>query len=303
MTIIETVQRVTPLGVAFHDPLSDARITDGLVASARSSGAGPGVPFRLASPTSSGVHVITGVPGLRDAEFPRPRAGSFDDDTSSSGGMQLDVLIRDRLGRFLPTVMQLDAPRRGIARAADALAGCSSLVVSIPTDTPMFLLSGPERSIPRTVGVVRACLRDHATMQPAAHAVLVVDAGGLRTVGVADVDGNVVVSFPYPSFQAGTTPGSTPAGSHGIPTTEQHWDITVDVRWEPLTLEFPEGIDVPRIHTVFCQRAGSIFADDGAGAASMSATIDFGVPLVLATTNVADIDRQGYLFVEPSASS
>ncbi len=301
VTIIETVQRVTPLGVAFHDLLTDTRITDGLVVSARpTQQVGR---FRAGAPTASGVHVITGIPGLRDAEFPRPAPGERGDfdDLPSSVGMQLDVLVEDRLRRFLPAVVQLDAPRRGVALAADALSGCSSLVWSVPTDTPMFLMSGPERSIPSTSAVVRACLRHHGTGEPAAHAVLVVETAESRAVGVADGLGNVVVTFAYPSFESATTPGSTPAGSHGIPTTEQQWPVTIDVRWDPQTLRFPTGVDIPRIHTVFCQRAGTVHADDaGPATATMPATLEYGVPLILETANPADPDRGSYLFVEPA---
>lgn len=298
MNVIETVQRVTPLGVAFHDLLTDTRVTDGLAVSARP--AEHVGRFRASTPSFSGVHVISGIPGLRDAEFPRPAPGQRGDfDDLPSAGMQLDVLVEDRFRRFLPTVVQLDAPRRGVALAADALSGCSALVWSVPTDTPMFLMSGPERSIPSTSAVVRACLRDRVTGAPAAHAVLVVETAASRFVGVADRLGNVVVAFAYPSFESATTPGSTPAGSHGIPTAEQHWPVTIDIRWDPQALGFPSGVDIPRVHTVFCQRAGSIHPDDsGPATATTAATLEYGVPLMLRTTDPTTPDRGSYLFVE-----
>jgi hypothetical protein len=299
--IIETVQRTTPLGVAFFDLLTDAPITDGLVASARpTSQRGR---FRAGFVTPSGVHVFSDIPGLRDVEFPRPSPGERSEleDLPSGFGVEVDVLVEDRLRRFLPTVMRLTAPLPGVATAADALSGCAALVWSVPVDTPMFLMSGPERSIPLTTAVVRACLRHHATLAPAAHAVLAVECAGVRIVGVADELGNVVVAFPYPSFDVTTAPGSIPAGSHGIPTSQQHWPVTVDVRWAPPTLSFPAGVEIPRIDTVFCQAAGTVFADDvGLGMPTMDDVLHYGGPLVLKTSGITDPDRRSFLFVEPA---
>jgi hypothetical protein len=300
VTTIETVQRLTPLGVAFYDLLTDAVVTDGLVVSARpSTRAGR---FRPASRTPSGVHVVAGIPGLRDVEFPRPAPGDRTDleDLPSSASVDADVLVEDRLHRFVPMVFQIATPRRGVATAADALARCSALVWSVPGDLPLFLMSSPQRSLPPTTAVVRACLRHHATMAPAAHAVLVVDTPESRNVGVADAAGNVVVAFAHPSFAA-TAPESTPPGSHGIPTSEQRWTLTVGIRWEPGALAFPAGIDVPRVHSLLCQRAGTVFADDAAaGGPSTSTVLAYGTPLVLRTDGATDPSRQSFLFVEPA---
>jgi hypothetical protein len=301
VNVIETVQRLTPLGLVFHDLLTDAAITDGLVVSSRPSQR-PG-RYRPADRTPSGVHVVSGIPGLRDLEFPRPAPGERAevDDLPSGFDVDVDVLVEDRLDRFLPTVLRIAAPSRGLATAADALAGCSALVWSVPDDLPLFLMSSPQRSIPPTTAVVRACLRHHVTMAPAAHAVLVVDAEGSRSVGVADANGNVVVAFAYPSFAAATPPDSTPPGSHGIPTTDQNWTITVGVRWEPGVLSFPDGTDLPRIHSVLCQRDGTVFADDaGAGGPTIPAVLRYGLPLVLGTGGVTDPARTSFLFVEPA---
>ena len=300
MTVIETVQYRTPLAVAFHDLVTDAPITDSLVVSARRAGIGG--RFRVGHPTPSGVYVLSGLPFLRDAELPHdgPWERREAEDTPSSQTVEVDVLVEDRLGRFLPTVLRLSAPRDRVATAADALSACSSLVWSVPPDTPMFLMSGPGRGLPRTMAVVRACLRHHATGAPAAHAVLVVETPANRTVGVADMKGNVVVAFPYPDFVIPGTPGSIPAGSHGIPTAEQQWPVTVDVRCQPSALTFPAGVDIPHVHSVFCQRAGTVFTEDHApGQSTLADTLRYGVELQLTTTGVTDPLRASYLFVEP----
>jgi hypothetical protein len=301
MKILETVQYRTPLAVAFHDLLTDAPVTDGLLVSGRRAGlAGR---FRLGHPTPSGVHVLCGLPFLRDAEFPHPGPGRREEteDLPSAETFDVDVLVEDRLGRFLPTVLLVSAPRDDVANAADALSACSALAWSVPADTPMFLMSSPARALPRTTAVVRACLRRRATGAPAAHAVLVVETPGGRRVGVADTKGNVVVVFPYPDFAVSGTPGSIPAGSHGIPTLAQHWPVTVTVRWQPSTLSYPVGVEVPYVHSVFCQRAGTLFGDDAAsGQLSLADTLEYGVELQMETSGVVDALRRSYLFVEPA---
>ena len=119
MKILETVQYRTPLALAFHDLLTDAPITDGLLVSGRRAGlAGR---FRAGNPTPSGVHVLSGLPFLRDAEFPHPGPGRREDteDLPSAETLDVDVLVEDRLGRFLPTVLVIPS-RCGPGRSAFA---------------------------------------------------------------------------------------------------------------------------------------------------------------------------------------
>lgn len=301
MTVLETVQRFTPLGVAFWDPVTDAPVTDGLVVSVRPTGSAG--RFRRGVSTPRGVHALFGIPGLRDVELRRQEPGGRGEveDLPSGPVVEVDVLVEDRLGRFLPTVVRLLAPRKGVATAADAFAGCAALAASFPDEVPMFLLSAPGRSVPPSTAVVRACLRDRASGAPARHAMLVVEAAGQRTSGAADGDGNAVVVLPYPRFDAGTPPASTPAGSHGIPTDEQHWPVTVRARWEPDALSYPAGVRVPRAHTLFCQRPALLVADDGNSAApELAADLGYGRELLLRTAGVSDPDRASYLYVEPA---
>lgn len=298
--LLETVQRFTPLGVELWDLLTDSRITDGLAVSARP--ADRKGSFRPAFATASGVHAVTGIPGLRDVEHPRPAPGErVDVDDLPSAGLAVDVLVEDRLGRFLPTVVTLVAPRRGVATAADALAGCPSLVWSIPDDVPMFLLTGPDRSIPPSSATVRASLRDRATDQPAAHAVLVVEVAGRRHVAAADGSGNVLAAFAYPSPGTAVPPESLPAGSHGVPTDEQRWTVTVEARWRPAGLSFPHGVPVPRAHTLLCQPAATIVVDDALAAVpTLTADLVHGRELVLATAGVTEPERTSLLYLEPA---
>lgn len=247
--------------------------------------------------------MLSGLPALRAAETPHPLPGERveADDLPSAETVDVDVLVVDRGGRFLPTALLLAAPLDRVATAADVLSAAPTLVLSLPDDIPMFLMSSPIRSFARTTAVVRADLRHHGTGEAAAHAVLVVETPVGRTVGVADGDGNVVVAFPCPDFATSVAPGSIPAGSHGIPTLEQQWPVTVSVRWQPTALTFPAGVDVPYVHTVFGQAAAAVFDDDaGPSRPSIAATLTYGAELALATDGVTDPVRGSYLFVEPA---
>lgn len=304
MTTIETIQSVTPIGVELWDLLADSRVTDGVVVSARPTGRGG--RFWPAYRTPSGIHAITGVPALRDIEYPRPGAGRRVEleDLPSDAVVDVDVLVEDRTGRFVPTVFRVTVPGRDVATVADALGGCASLAVSLPDDLPVFVLSAPGRSFGAGTAVVRAGLRRHdpevGRDVPAAHALLtVVDPAGARHVGVADVDGNVVVPLPYPAFAAPLGSDPVSAGAHGVPTDQQRWSLTIELRHEPDALSYPRGVAVPHADTVFCQRQGSLLRVEGDPAvATIDVELAYGRELVLATDGVTDPARAGFLHVE-----
>lgn len=282
---IETIHRFAPLGIDFWDILSEAPITDGLVATARVvDSRGPHIPSRR---TPAGVHAFMGIPGLRDVEFPKPGT-SNDFDLPSGIQVLVDVTVEDLLGRFVSTVVQLSAPKRGLARWSDAIAGCPTLAWSIPEDSPVFLLTAPTREIPSTFATVRAQLVERATGSPAAHAVMRAQIAGRLFWGVADHTGAVALPFPYPAFAggpAGSMAGSIPAGSHGVPTDSQHWPITIDVRWEPTVLEFPIESEIPRFHSVVCQGSADIWLDaaNAGGQNELVTELRYGRELILQT--------------------
>jgi hypothetical protein len=304
VTTIETIQSYTPIGVELWDLLTDTRVTDGLAVSARPTGRSG--RFWPAYRTPSGIHAVTGVPALREIEHPRPTPGRRVDleDLPSDAGIDVDILVEDRQGRFLTSVFRVQAPRPGVSTTADALAGCAALAVSLPDDLPMFVISAPGRSFPASMAVVRACLRrrdqENDAEVPAAHAVVtVVDPAGERHAGVADVDGNVVVAFPYPAFASPLGSDPVSAGAHGVPTMEQRWPLTVEVRCQPDLLTYPDGVGVPHAHTLFCQRPGRIRRVDGDPTVpSIDVELEYGRELVLATRDVPDPERAGFLHLE-----
>lgn len=267
-TPLESIRRFTPLGIDLWDLLSDAPITDGLSATAYPVGKAGAVRSRV---SLSGVHAFWGLTGLRDVEH--LDAGTDLETLLLSGPSQdFDVLIVDSRNRFLPTVVQLTAPILGLATAADALAGCSPPGSSFPEEMPLFLLSAPARALPAGTAAIRAQIVDRASGEPAAHAVVKVVVGDVQWFGAADDRGTAVVPLPYPAFAggpAGSFADSVPAGSHGIPTGDQTWTATIEVRSQPAALEFstaldfPDGVSVPRMHSVLCQATAGIWDDSG----------------------------------------
>lgn len=289
-TRIETVRTFTPLGIDFWDLLTDGPITDGLVATAYPSGRAGAVRSGV---SLSGVHAFWGLPGLRGVEYLAPDA-DLESLLLSGPSQDFDVLVVDRRGRFLPTVVQLTAPILGLATAADALAGCSPPGGSFPEDMPLFLLSAPARNLPAGTAAIRAQLVDRGTGEPAAHAVLRATVDGTPWLGVADERGAVVVALPYPPFAAGPAGSfadSVPAGAHGVPTDDQTWAVTIEVRAQPSALEsstaldFPPEVATPRLHSVLCQGAAGVWdaTGDGAAAAQLIRDLRYGRDLVVTT--------------------
>ena len=90
---------------------------------------------------------------------------------------------------------------------------------------------------------------------------------------------------------AGSFADSVPAGVHGIPTGDQTWSATIEVRCQPSALEFstaldfPDGVSVPRIHSVLCQAAAGVGEDteDASSGTELVRELRYGQELILVT--------------------
>ena len=285
---IETIQRFTPIGVELWDLLTSSPISDGLVVAGRV--AGNTGRFRPAVASPRGVHSMMGLPGLRALEDLRPPTGEFLE-LPTAPMVEVDLSVADLLGRFLPTMLRVEAPQSGLATAAHALAGCAALALSVPDDQPPFLLSAPTRSVPSTTATVRTHLRDRSTGAPAAHALISVTVDGRTYTGAADDQGQVLVPFPYPPFFDSFGTPSIPAGEGGRATNLQSWPLAISVRSQPISvLAFSDGVDVPFYHSLFCQPPGAIWADeaDADPVPSLDATLEYGRELFLRTDGIPE---------------
>lgn len=274
MPVIERQTIFTPLGIRFWDPATDSQIAHGLQVRAWPDGATE--PVRTAFRTAAGVYAFQGLPGLRAVEYPASGAAP----ASPPVAQRFVVSVEDQQRRFLPTVMRVDAPFYGIYPTG---ASFSPPGEALPG---FFLFSAPWRTA-ATLAAVRADLVRASTGEPAAFAVLALDIedSGLW-YGVADEHGRVATFLPAPPFHA--TLGSSPPGPQA-PPQEQQWQVTARVHYEPDHLETPAGASLPDLRTILTQAGGAIWpVAAGAPAAELSATLSFGVDLILRTAGLAE---------------
>lgn len=222
------------LGLRFRDATTERPVTEGLqVTVRREDGRGP--PTR-AERTVSGAYVAQGLAGLRAYE--RVPA-DIPDDFSEEQVKQTDYLVdvRDRRGRFVPVLMQVELPYtpkqkyRWLYPVFDPPAEEEVGGEGTPEPT-VYLFSGVQRPVPSGQAVVYADLREEVkgTWKPAAHAMVEVQhdlrssgPGGNPNrnqkrqevwYGVADADGRASVQFPWPSTRQ---EGPSVLSGHKVP--------------------------------------------------------------------------------------
>lgn len=270
MTAAEQTRTVTLLALAVHDLLSDARVTEGLIVTARPTGGGR---VTTAYGTLSGAYAFAGLPGMRDAEH-----------GEDGVARDFDVQVTDTRGRYLPTVLQVRVPLSGLMTQDDAGLPGSSL----PAGLPVYLFSAPARPLPAHIAAVRAHLATEDDA-PAAYARLsvVTDPGTeleRRSSGIADNTGAVVVALPYPRFGP-VSPESVPAGTRGEPTAQRTWPLSIRVHHEPNALEHPTGLTTPTLASILSQGAGTLrTSTDDSPRRTLEDDLTYGADLVLRTT-------------------
>ena len=268
---MEDVIVLTTLGVRFWDAARDVRVDDGLVVRARSDLAPREV--KQARVTRSGVYAFTGLPRLRDIEYPFPPrpilggAGAF-------LSLPFVVDVEDPRGRFQPVAFRVDVPFLGVYP--------TGLVGGVPGPAPgFFLFSAPGRATPAKLAAVRVTLVVAATAEPASHAVVELTLPGGRVVfALAGEDGQATAIFPYPPFAASLAAPMTPEQARAPATLP----LTVRVLYEPVRqAPLLPGLP-PDIAELFQQAPVAIEPNAGnAPVNQLDATLVFGRDLVLRT--------------------
>lgn len=270
----------TPLGLALHDVITDARVVTGLRVDARPVGGGRVTP---AFQTRSGAYGFRGLEGVRAVEFPE---AADREQASPPLGDEVLVSVLDTQSRFVATVLRVPVPTQGLVTQSALLPEDSP-----PADElPVYLFSSPSRELPAQFALVRAQLAEAATGEPARFSRLEVvvnpaSADRRRYVGVADATGAVVVPVPYPRFvTGGDTSGSPPAGSVGQPPVQQTWPVEIRVRYEPDVLEHHPGLVAPTLNSVLIQGEAPLWAGVGSPPQPvLQAELRFGVDLIVRT--------------------
>lgn len=266
-TAIEVVTRVTPLGMRFRDVATGHTVRDGLAVVVG------GIPAIL---NPSDVFVFAGLPGLRrteqgDGEPPfwanPPQTATY------------PAQVADLQSRYQPFSFTATAPYRGLFDlpcADDIQSPPLSPPASPPEPEPpaVPLFSAPARAIPPGMAAVRAEVTEAATGDPAAFAVLEVDAGpgGPHGRGFADDQGRVLVilGYPRPPSGLGIAPRSIEAAT---------WTLNIAVRYAAGAASGP----YPDLCQVLGQPPAVALATRSPDTPLSTGQLAFGQDLVLAT--------------------
>lgn len=176
--VIERDSRFTALGIRFWDPVLDAPVRDGLRVILQ-PGRIRGTPTEGVI-TPSGAYAFHGIPGLTDYEFGR------DEPASPEQVQNYVVHVVDTRGRYVETAFAIELPMAD-PRALLGQPVSSPAAEFVPG---VLLYSGPARRTPAWLGTVRGTLRQLATGEAAAHALVrVTDTDGQRWPAIADAGG------------------------------------------------------------------------------------------------------------------
>jgi hypothetical protein len=205
-TLLETVSRVTPMGVRFRDIATGAIVADGLEVRVRPADA----PRRWqpAFATRGGTFAAADLPGLRELKrdadgMPRGRdleRGAGDAAywaAIGAGRRPFVVEVTDRWRRYLPMTIALSLPHRGLALPACVAPKAHGEAV------PLY--PAPALTPAPGLAAVRVELWDAARDAPASWARVEVTLGGEVATGVADDRGAVLVLAPWPRIANGAS--------------------------------------------------------------------------------------------------
>lgn len=254
---LETVAYRAPLALRVTDASTGGAVADGLVATAWPAGD----PTAARTARKSTISELLGfgtLPGLRSLEL----AAAKGDNRPTFPPVQrrpFVVRVLDTFARFLPQLITVDVPR------------------SSALDVALF--SAPGR--PRLPGWATVSGEVHVSGNGAATAwaVIRLDDGASTFDAVTDEAGRFLIYLPYPEALPPLAGNPPPAGGIGLVS----WPLTCTVRAEPAALLWPvpEGPGVPpEISSIRGQAAAQI--STGAGSQpSVTATLQFGTPLLL----------------------
>jgi hypothetical protein len=272
-----------PLGVRFRDDVLQAVISDGLKVTAYPV-ANPQLRVEAIS-NPSGVFVFHGLPGLHDFEFREGQKpwNDLDPWTTAVSSRPYCIEVRDNLRRFLPFLMMVQTPKKGM------VAWNRNGPVSSPDTAISFvpLFSSPARSAPPGMAVLRAELWDPEENRPARALLEASFKGQLMAQGLADERGLVVLIFPYPEparLQISPHPGSPPGNPGLIPLRDQEWRIDLRAFYKPDA----NGGELPDLEMVCNQPAASMWQDEQLQNELDHASQQFGKETILRTETAGE---------------
>jgi hypothetical protein len=268
----------TPLGIRFWDPAFDRPVTDNLQVTARLEQTS--YPVATAFRTASGIYAFQGLPGLYPIEHP-----VIDEPPIASPPFQkrFTVTVSDLQDRFLPLLFQVDLPLpyEGIYPAPQNQATGDSFA-------KFYLFSAPARPTSPGLAAVRGQVVDYYTGVPAAFVCLEITVNGQKMYGIADDRGVLAILLPYPPLAS--TLGGSPPGLKLSALGDQRWEVTITVRYNQASLEYPPGAEIPDLRSIINQPLGLAWlTEDGLPAPSITFDLTFGKDLILRTGDLSKL--------------
>jgi hypothetical protein len=280
---VETLGRVTLLGMRFWDSLLDTVVTDGLSVTAYASA----LPTQRADgrTTASGVWFFAHLPGFAGVETGVGDAAYWASTLAQRQPFVVEVV--DTWGRFQAFRFTVQAPVQGLAML-DCGPG-----VSIPASSTgsIPLYSSPTRQVPAAMGIVRAELWDPIADVPAAWAGLEADVGGASVARTfADARGRAALIFPFPE------PAGIPLGSPGGAGALQQlsWTVTLSATYGPIATDTGS---LPDLCSVFSQPVATLWAASDRRQALGPVQLRFGQDLVMRSLDATSGAPASVLFI------
>jgi len=277
--VLDVVTLVAPLVVQFFDEATGAVVRSGLTVAAWPEGQ-PG-QRRAAVASPGGAYNLAHLPGLRRYE----NGGS-----SPVGNFTVEVV--DDEGRYLPVRFTVPAP-------SDLPSMPAALGVQSPPtgrDGMIPLFSAPSRVVPKGMAAVRADLVDPVAAKPASWALIEVEANEIRSRGIADEAGRVLVVFPYPEAPAQTV-GSLASPPQAV-ATEYRWRLHVAASYQP-RLHVPE---IPDLLDLLSQPAATLWADAERAVPLGVLDLVSGTETIVRTAGPGGLGKLSNLYLTPVAS-
>lgn len=308
---------VAPLGVRFWDVLEGRIVSDGLSVTAYPTG--QNTQRVQAFTNRSGVYVLRNLPGLRDFE----RGTGVEQFLSGTSGAAVPTYhftleVVDTFGRFLPFVLSVMVPLRGLYTWTCEQVGSPPEVAG----TPVPLFSAPTRSVSSGLAVIRATLWDSVANLPAAWAVLEASIAGRRVArGFADSNGQVALFFPSPAPAGPAFDPSGPPLPGGTNTTlsEQTWVVQLRAYYSPGLSQSPPAqgtrqgypyygpvsLQFPDLCATLRQASAILWSDATRTSPLTEVTLWFGQDLVVRSADgrgqASPLRPQSVLLISPAA--
>jgi hypothetical protein len=289
--VLERTTHRTPLGLQVWDIATATHLIEGLEIQITSGTRAIGT---RAFANRSGVYCAFNISGLQQ-QF---ELNENDTDAWKTQRRPYQIEVRDPAGRFLPFVFDADLPIRDLMIWLTSRTLLPQPFI-FPTDQsskPMIqripLFSSVSRSVPDTLAVVRAELREINTNRPAAWSLLKVSIDTtVLGIGLADQKGRVAILFPYPKRSSPVLPSTPPA------TNAFRWDIELTAYYTPWQTAIPDAPDLAYLVKQFDSPRKLIQSMEFPTQALSAQVLEYRKPLTVRTEISATEKPLPFLFV------